>query len=78
MPKTQAVSGRIRNKNLVYLTLKSMFCPLPHEPFLNKHERKGVLIGKWLIIIINVTLFKGISIYELLSKAMVDVCDGLK
>lgn len=58
MPKTQAVSGRIRNKNLVYLTLKSMFCPLPHEPVLNKHERKGVLIGKWLIIIINVTYLK--------------------
>lgn len=55
-----------------------MFCPLPHESSLTKHERKGVLIAKWFIIIINVTLFKGISIYELLSKPTVDVHDGLK
>lgn len=78
MSKIEAVSDRIRNKNLVYLSLNSVFCPLPHECSLNKHEGKGVLIAKWFIIIIHVTLFKGICIYELLSKTMVDVHDGLK
>lgn len=36
-----------------------------------------MLIAKWFVIM-NVSLFKGIIIYELLNETMVDVLDEIK